>query len=316
MVGLGRMGGNMAERLRRAGHTVIGYDRSADSARDVDSLEALVERLAAPRAVWVMVPAGPPTYETVDALAGLLSAGDVIVDGGNSRYTDDIRHADDLAESGIGFVDCGVSGGVWGLTEGYALMCGGEKKHVEMLMPIFEALKPAGAAGFVHAGSVGAGHFAKMVHNGIEYGLMQAYAEGWELLETAEVVTDVRAVFQSWQAGTVIRSWLLDLAVRALDEDEHLDALSGFAQDSGEGRWTVEAAIDHAVPLPVITAALFARFASRQEDSPAMKMIAALRNQFGGHAVTAAAGSVSRGADAPGADAPQDGRTDPSATAR
>ena len=315
MVGLGRMGGNMAERLRRAGHTVIGFDRSAESGRDVDSLEQLVEKLTPPRSVWVMVPAGPPTYETIDTLAGLLASGDVVVDGGNSRYTDDIRHAEDLAKRGIGFVDCGVSGGVWGLTEGYALMCGGEPDHVEQLMPIFETLKPTGETGFVHAGRVGAGHFAKMVHNGIEYGLMQAYAEGWELLETTDLVTDVREVFRSWQTGTVIRSWLLDLAVRALDEDEHLGELRGYAEDSGEGRWTVQAAIDHAVPLPVITAALFARFASRQDDSPAMKMIAALRNPFGGHAVTAAAGSTEKGADAPGADADGE-RGRPDATAR
>jgi 6-phosphogluconate dehydrogenase len=285
MIGLGRMGGNMAERLRKAGHTVVGFDRSPQSKRDADSLEALVTALPTPRAVWVMVPAGPATYETVDALSELLEPGDVIVDGGNSRYTDDIRHAEDLAKKGIGFVDCGVSGGVWGLTEGYALMCGGETEHVEKLMPIFEALKPAGESGFVHAGKVGAGHFAKMVHNGIEYGLMQAYAEGWELLETTELVTDVREVFRSWQEGTVIRSWLLDLAVNALDGDEHLEKLRGYAEDSGEGRWTVEAAIDNAVPLPAITASLFARFASRQDDSPQMKMIAALRNQFGGHAV-------------------------------
>ena len=300
MIGLGRMGGNMAERLRRAGHTVIGFDRSPDSSRDVESLEDLVKRLPTPRAIWVMVPAGPPTYETIEALAELLESGDVIVDGGNSRYTDDIRHADDLKEHGIGFVDCGVSGGVWGLTEGYALMCGGEQEHVELLMPIFDALKPEGETGFVHAGKVGAGHFAKMVHNGIEYGLMQAYAEGWELLETTDLVTDVREIFRSWQSGTVIRSWLLDLAVRALDSDEHLEELRGHAEDSGEGRWTVQAAIDEAVPLPVITAALYARFASRQDDSPAMKMIAALRNQFGGHAVTARAGSDEK--MAPGAD--------------
>jgi 6-phosphogluconate dehydrogenase len=306
----------MVERLRQAGHTIVGVDRSPDSSRDVDSLEALVQALPAPRAIWVMVPAGPPTYETVDALTELLQPGDVIIDGGNSRYTDDIRHAEDLATSGIGFVDCGVSGGVWGRTEGYALMCGGEDEHVQRLMPIFDALKPEGDTGFVHAGKVGAGHFAKMVHNGIEYGLMQAYAEGWELLETTELVTDVREVFRSWQSGTVIRSWLLDLAVRALDDDEHLHELRGFAQDSGEGRWTVQAAVDHAVPLPVITAALFARFASRQDDSPAMKMIAALRNQFGGHPVTAAAGETEKGADAPGADAPQDGQSQPEATAR
>jgi 6-phosphogluconate dehydrogenase len=310
MVGLGRMGGNMAERLRRAGHTVVGYDRSPDSPREVDTLEALVDKLPTPRIVWVMVPAGPPTYETIEALGKVLEAGDVVVDGGNSRYTDDIRHAEDLAAKGIGFVDCGVSGGVWGLTEGYALMCGGDPQHVAVVQPVFDALKPEGDAGFVHAGKVGAGHFAKMVHNGIEYGLMQAYAEGWELLEATDIVTDVREVLRSWQQGTVIRSWLLDLAVRALDDDEHLGKLRGFAADSGEGRWTVQAAVDHAVPLPVITAALFARFASRQDDSPAMKMIAALRNQFGGHPVTSAAGSTEKGADAPGADATQHGRAD------
>jgi len=317
IIGLGRMGANMAERLRRGGHTVIGYDRAATSSRDVDSLEALVGRLPTPRLVWVMVPAGPPTYETIAELGKLLEPGDVVIDGGNSRYTDDIRHAEDLAKAGIGFVDCGVSGGVWGLTEGYALMCGGDAEHVALARPVFDTLKPAGDSGFVYAGAVGAGHFAKMVHNGIEYGLMQAYAEGWELLEATELVTDVREVFRSWQQGTVIRSWLLDLAVRALDSDEHLEKLRGFAEDSGEGRWTVQAAVDHAVPLQVITASLFARFASRQDDSPAMKMIAAMRNQFGGHAVTAAAGSQEKGADAPGADAPQgQSAGDPGAEAR
>jgi 6-phosphogluconate dehydrogenase len=302
MVGLGRMGGNMAERLRRGGHEVVGYDQSAAS-RDVESLEQLVQALAAPRVVWVMVPAGEATYTTVDALAELLEPGDVLVDGGNSRYTDDQRHAAELAPRGIGFVDCGVSGGVWGLTEGYALMCGGEQEHVAAVQPFFDVLKPEGDSGFVHAGKVGAGHFAKMVHNGIEYGLMQAYAEGWELMEATDVVTDVPAVVRSWQQGTVIRSWLLDLMVNALDEDPHLEQLRGYAQDSGEGRWTVQAGVDHAVPLPVITAALYARFASRQDDSPAMKVVAALRNQFGGHAVTSAAGSTDVGADSPGADA-------------
>ena len=285
MVGLGRMGGNMAQRLRQGGHTVVGYDRDA-GARDVDSLEALVAALPTPRIVWVMVPAGEPTYQTVDVLAGLLSAGDVVVDGGNSRYTDDQRHAVDLAGSQIGFVDAGVSGGVWGLTEGYALMVGGALEHVALVQPFFDVLKPAGDSGFVHAGEVGAGHFAKMVHNGIEYGLMQAYAEGWELLMATDVVADVPAVIKSWQTGTVIRSWLLDLMVNALDQDKDLSQLRGYAEDSGEGRWTVQAAVDHAVPLPVITAALFARFASRQDESPAMKVVAALRNQFGGHAVT------------------------------
>ncbi|MFC8721106.1 phosphogluconate dehydrogenase (NAD(+)-dependent, decarboxylating) [Kitasatospora sp. NPDC057198] len=284
LIGLGKMGGNMRERIRRAGHTVIGYDRNPDLA-DVDSIEQLVAKLEAPRVVWAMVPAGGPTQETVEHLAELLSPGDVVVDGGNSRWTDDVKHAELLAEKGIGFVDCGVSGGVWGLENGYALMYGGEAADVAKVQPVFDALKPEGDFGSVHAGKVGAGHFAKMVHNGIEYAMMQAFAEGWELLEAAPEVTDVREVFRSWQEGTVIRSWLLDLAVRALDDDEHLAKLKGWAADSGEGRWTVEAAIDHAVPLPAITASLFARFASRQEDSPQMKMIAALRNQFGGHAV-------------------------------
>jgi 6-phosphogluconate dehydrogenase len=232
-----------------------------------------------------MVPAGAPTQSVVDELGGLLSPGDTVVDGGNSRWTDDEKHAEELGAKGIGFVDAGVSGGVWGLQNGYALMVGGDKEHVERLHPIFEALKPEGPYGYVHAGKVGAGHFSKMVHNGIEYAMMQAYAEGWELLEKVASVDSVREVFRSWQEGTVIRSWLLDLAVNALDEDEHLDKLKGYAQDSGEGRWTVEAAVDNAVPLPTITASLFARFASRQDDSPQMKMVAALRNQFGGHAV-------------------------------
>jgi 6-phosphogluconate dehydrogenase len=287
LIGLGKMGGNMRERIRRAGHTVVGYDRNPDLA-DVGSLKDLVDGLQAPRVVWVMVPAGEATQATVDELGELLSPGDVVVDGGNSRWTDDEKHAEELGAKGIGCVDCGVSGGVWGLQNGYALMYGGEAEHVAKAQPFFDALKPEGDFGAVHAGKVGAGHFAKMVHNGIEYAMMQAYAEGWELLEAVDSVTDVREVFRSWKAGTVIRSWLLDLAVDALDKNEHLENLKGFAQDSGEGRWTVEAAIDNAVPLPAITASLFARFSSRQEDSPQMKLIAALRNEFGGHAVTAA----------------------------
>jgi 6-phosphogluconate dehydrogenase len=287
LVGLGKMGGNMRERLRNAGHTVIGYDTNPDKS-DVASLADLVNQLEAPRTVWVMVPAGDPTQHVIDRLGDLLKPYDTVVDGGNSRWTDDEKHAEELSKRGIGFVDAGVSGGVWGLKNGYALMVGGEKEYVDRLRPIFEALKPEGPYGFVHAGSVGAGHFAKMVHNGIEYAMMQAYAEGWELLEAVNSVDNVREVFRSWQDGTVIRSWLLDLAVNALDEDEHLENLRGFAQDSGEGRWTVEAAIDNSVPLPAITASLFSRFASRQDDSPQMKMIAALRNQFGGHAVESA----------------------------
>jgi 6-phosphogluconate dehydrogenase len=287
LVGLGKMGGNMRERLRNAGHTVIGYDTNPEKS-DASSLADLVNQLEAPRTVWVMVPAGEATQHVIDQLAGLLKPYDTVVDGGNSRWTDDEKHAEELSKRGIGFVDAGVSGGVWGLKNGYALMVGGEKEYVDPLRPIFEALKPEGPYGFVHAGKVGAGHFAKMVHNGIEYAMMQAYAEGWELLEAVDSVDNVREVFRSWQDGTVIRSWLLDLAVDALDEDEHLEELRGYAQDSGEGRWTVEAAIDNSVPLPAITASLYSRFASRQDDSPQMKMIAALRNQFGGHAVESA----------------------------
>jgi 6-phosphogluconate dehydrogenase len=296
MIGLGRMGGNMAERLRRGGHTVIGYDRDPD-VTDVGSLEELAQRLAPPRAVWIMVPAGDPTASTIHRLGELLSAGDVVVDGGNSHYVDDRVHGEHLAGKSIGFVDVGVSGGVWGLQNGYGLMVGGEDPHVKQLMPIFETLRPEGEYGFVHAGPVGAGHYAKMVHNGIEYGMMQAFAEGFELLEASGIVRNVPETFRSWREGTVVRSWLLDLADRALTDDPDLSRLKGYAQDSGEGRWTVQAAVDHAVPLPVITAALFARFASRQEDSPAMKMIAALRNQFGGHAVETAKGADSAGAD-------------------
>jgi 6-phosphogluconate dehydrogenase len=301
MIGLGKMGGNMAERLRRGGHDVVGYDRDP-AVSDVGSLADLVERLEAPRVVWVMVPAGDPTRATINQLRDLLSPGDLVVDGGNSHYKDDQRHAADLAEKGVGFVDVGVSGGIWGLENGYALMVGGAAEDVRRLEPIFATLRPSEQDGFVHAGPVGAGHFAKMVHNGIEYGMMQAFAEGWELLEASDVVTDVPGAFASWRHGTVIRSWLLDLMVRALDQDPDLSELKGYAEDSGEGRWTVQAAVDHAVPLPAITAALYARFASRQADSPSMKMVAALRNQFGGHAVASAEGQTGKGADAPGAD--------------
>jgi 6-phosphogluconate dehydrogenase len=226
MIGLGRMGGNMAERLRQAGHTVVGYDHHPD-VTDVSSLPELVERLKAPRAVWVMVPAGEATRATVDSLRDALEPGDVVVDGGNSHFKEDQEHAALLAERGIGFVDAGVSGGVWGLKNGYALMVGGSQDHVTHLMPIFESLKPEGEFGFVHAGEVGAGHFAKMVHNGIEYGMMQAYAEGWELLEASDLVKNVPETFRSWREGTVIRSWLLDLADRALDADPELAKLKG-----------------------------------------------------------------------------------------
>ncbi|MCM0675019.1 decarboxylating 6-phosphogluconate dehydrogenase [Micromonospora phytophila] len=283
LVGLGRMGGNMRERLRAAGHEVVGFDHNAELS-DVATLAELAEKLESPRAVWVMVPAGV-TDATIDELAGVLGESDIIIDGGNSRFSDDAPRAERLNERGIGYLDAGVSGGVWGRQNGYALMVGGAREHVERLMPIFEALKPAGEFGFVHAGPVGAGHYAKMVHNGIEYGLMHAYAEGYELLAKSELVTNVPGVFKSWREGTVVRSWLLDLLDRALDEDPELAELSGYTEDTGEGRWTVDEAVRLAVPLNVITASLFARFASRQDDSPAMKAVAALRQQFGGHAV-------------------------------
>ncbi|MGH3509707.1 MAG: phosphogluconate dehydrogenase (NAD(+)-dependent, decarboxylating) [Nocardioidaceae bacterium] len=285
LIGLGKMGGNMRERLRLAGHTVVGYDRNPDVS-DVPSLEELVAKLPSPKVVWVMVPSGDPTRETIKNLGDLLGEGDLVVDGGNSKWTDDQLNATMLGKKKVGFVDCGVSGGVWGLKNGYALMCGGSDENVAKIQPAFDALKPDGDSGFVHAGKEpGAGHFAKMVHNGIEYAIMQAYAEGWELLEKVNLVDNVTEVFDSWREGTVIRSWLLDLLVAALKEDTHLDQIAGYADDSGEGRWTVEAAIDNAVPMNAIAASLFARFSSRQEESPAMKAIAAMRNQFGGHAM-------------------------------
>ena len=303
LVGLGKMGGNMRERMRRAGLTVVGYDRNPEVS-DVDSLAALVEALPSPKVVWVMVPAGDATRATVTELAGLLSEGDVIVDGGNSRWTDDLANAEMLKEHNIGYVDCGVSGGVWGLDNGYALMYGGDADDIAKVQPAFDALKPEGDFGSVHAGKVGAGHFSKMVHNGIEYAIMQAYAEGWELLEKVELTDNVTEVFRSWREGTVIRSWLLDLMVAALDEDPGLSKISGYAEDSGEGRWTVEAGIENAVATPAITAALYARFVSRQDDAPTMKAIAAMRNQFGGHAVRTPA---PKGGDADGGAPDQSG---------
>ncbi|HEU4912501.1 MAG TPA: decarboxylating 6-phosphogluconate dehydrogenase, partial [Actinomycetes bacterium] len=248
--------------------------------------EDMVAALPSPKVVWVMVPAGDITRQTILKLGELLGEGDVVVDGGNSRWTDDAVHARALRQRGVGYVDAGVSGGVWGLDNGYALMVGGDKETVAKVQPAFDALRPEGESGFVHAGPVGAGHFAKMVHNGIEYGLMQAYAEGYELLTASDVVEDVPGVIKSWTQGTVIRSWLLDLLVLALEEDPKLAEIRGYVEDSGEGRWTIEEAINHAVPAPVMAAALFARFGSRQDDSPAMKAVAALRSQFGGHAVT------------------------------
>jgi 6-phosphogluconate dehydrogenase len=234
-----------------------------------------------------MVPHGQPTDDVINELEKHLVSGDLIIEGGNSRFSEDIRHAAQLAPKGIGYLDCGVSGGVWGLANGYGLMVGGDAALVEKAMPIFDALRPEGerAEGFVHVGDVGAGHYAKMVHNGIEYAMMQAFAEGYELLEKKEIIKDVHGTFAAWQRGTVVRSWLLDLLVLALEEDPNLSQIKGYVEDSGEGRWTVEEGIANAVPMPAITASLFARFTSRQDDSPAMKAVAALRNQFGGHAV-------------------------------
>jgi len=287
LVGLGRMGANMRERLQRHDIEVTGYDRNRE-VTDVDSLAELVSALPnGRRAVWVMVPAGEVTRSIVSELAKLLTTGDIIIEGGNSHYEEDKRHATELKKLGIDYVDCGVSGGIWGLENGYGLMVGGDTEVVNHLMPVFDALRPEGPReeGFVHAGPVGAGHFAKMVHNGIEYGLMQAYAEGYELLEAEDLIKDVPGTLKAWSRGTVVRSWLLDLLVKALAEDPALAQIDDWVEDSGEGRWTVDAAIDAAVPLPVISAALFARFSSRQTGSPAMKAVAALRQQFGGHAV-------------------------------
>ncbi|MFB1293946.1 phosphogluconate dehydrogenase (NAD(+)-dependent, decarboxylating) [Mycobacterium sp. pW049] len=286
LIGLGKMGFNMRERLRQGGHEVVGYDPRPEVS-DVASLEELAEKLPSPRVVWVMVPSGTVTDSTITALAEVLGDGDLVIDGGNSRYTEDEPHAKLLAEKGIAYIDAGVSGGIWGLTEGYGLMVGGSDADVARAMPIFDALRPPGPRedGFVHVGPVGAGHFAKMVHNGIEYALMTAYAEGYELLAAEDLVKDPQAVYQAWTNGTVVRSWLQQLLAKALKEDPNLAEISGYTEDSGEGRWTVEEAIRLRVPVPGIAASLFARFLSRQDDSPTMKAVSALRNQFGGHAV-------------------------------
>ena len=286
LVGLGKMGFNMRTRLRDGGHDVIGYDPRPEVS-DVGTLAELAAALSAPRVVWVMVPSGSITNQTISALAEVLDERDLVIDGGNSRYTEDAPHAKMLAQKGIAFIDAGVSGGIWGLTEGYGLMVGGSDTDVARAMPIFDTLRPPGPVedGFVHAGPVGAGHFAKMVHNGVEYALMTAYAEGYEMLAAEDLIKDPQAVYQAWTNGTVVRSWLQQLLAKALKEDPGLDQISGYTEDSGEGRWTVEEAIRLRVPVPGIAASLFARFLSRQDDSPTMKAVAALRNQFGGHAV-------------------------------
>lgn len=286
IIGLGKMGNNMRARLREKGLEVTGYDPNPD-VTDVPDLAALAAALPAPRVVWVMVPSGKITDDVIHQVAEVLSPGDLVIDGGNSRFTDDAVHAEFLAMKELRFVDVGVSGGIWGRENGYGLMAGGDAKDIELAMPIFDALRPEGPReeGFVHAGPIGAGHYVKMVHNGIEYALMQAWAEGYELLESSDLVHDVTGSFKAWQRGTVVRSWLLELLVKALEEDPDFEKIAGYVEDSGEGRWTVHDALDRAVPVPTISAAIFARFVSRQKDSPAMKAVAALRNQFGGHAV-------------------------------
>ena len=294
MVGLGRMGANMCQRLHNDGHEVIGFDLGAPARAALEdkgmataaSLEALVAKLSAPRICWVMVPAGGPTDDTVHTLAGLLSAGDIVIDGGNSNYKTAPVYAAELARAGIAFVDAGTSGGVWGLENGYCLMVGGDKDVVARAEPIFKTLAPVG--GYAHVGPVGAGHFVKMVHNGIEYGLMQSYAEGFEVMNSSEFDLDLHEIAGIWRYGSVVRSWLLELLHASFETDgPHLEKIKGYVEDSGEGRWTIHEAMAEDVPVPVITAALFARFASRQDESFAAKVNAALRNQFGGHAVRA-----------------------------
>ena len=294
MIGLGRMGANMTTRLLAGGHRVVAFDRSPDAvagavkggAAGAGSLAELVAALKAPRAVWVMVPSGDPTESTVHALGDALSKGDTVIDGGNSNYKDSMRRAGMLAPKGIQFVDAGTSGGVWGLKEGYSLMVGGEKAAVDRLRPIFETLAPAADRGWGHVGPSGSGHFVKMVHNGIEYGLMQAYAEGFEILRRKEDFgLDVSQIAEIWRDGSVVRSWLLDLTAAALKENPSLEGIAPWVADSGEGRWTVAEAIDLDVPAPVITLSLIARLRSRSQDSYADKLLAAMRNQFGGHAI-------------------------------
>ncbi len=291
MIGLGRMGANMTTRLIRGGHQVVAYDRdpaavqrsAGDGATGAGSLADLVTKLAAPRAVWIMVPSGDPTDSTIGELLGLLQPGDAIVDGGNSRWTDSKQRYLRCKDKGVAFVDAGTSGGVWGLANGYSLMVGGDDDAVKRVEPIFLTLAPPG--GYAHVGPSGAGHFSKMVHNGIEYGMLAAYGEGFEILEKSEYTFDLHQLASIWRYGSVVRSWLLELLELALKGDPELTKVKGWVADSGEGRWTVQAAIDEDVPAPVITASLMSRFVSRQEESFSAKVIAALRNEFGGHAV-------------------------------
>jgi 6-phosphogluconate dehydrogenase len=294
MVGLGRMGANMTTRLLRGGHQVVVYDRSDEAVRHaategatpMSSLEELTQKLTAPRAVWVMVPSGEPTEQTVQSLARLLSRGDTVIDGGNSNYKDTMRRAAMLKERGLHYVDSGTSGGVWGLANGYSLMIGGERSAVERLRPIFETLAPGKNEGWGHVGPSGSGHFVKMVHNGIEYGLMQAYAEGFSILKHKEEFgLDLAQVAEIWRSGSVVRSWLLDLTAAALAENPTMEGIAPYVSDSGEGRWTVAEAIDLDVAAPVITLSLIQRLRSRDAESYADRLLAAMRNQFGGHAI-------------------------------
>lgn len=290
-IGLGKMGMNMVTRLRRDNHRIVVFDRSADLVKQAEShgcvaaasLPDLIGKLTAPRTVWVMVPSGAPTEETVQTVAALLQPGDTVIDGGNTRFHDDVRRAADLKKKQLHYIDVGTSGGIWGLKVGYCLMIGGEEAAVKRLTPVFTTLAPEN--GWAHVGGHGAGHYVKMVHNGIEYSMMQGYAEGFELMSKSEYNLDLGRVADLWMHGSVVRSWLLELAVDALKDDPKLDKLKGFVQDSGEGRWMIADAIEKDVPVPTLTTALFTRFRSRQDQSFAEKMLAALRNAFGGHAV-------------------------------
>ena len=294
MVGLGRMGGNMAQRLLTGGHHIVAFDpqplavkaAEGNGADGASSLDELVSKLTAPRAVWVMVPDGAPTELTIKSLTELLSDGDMILDGGNSNFNDSIRRSKELAESGIEFMDVGTSGGVWGVTEGYSMMVGGSDEAFARIEPLIQTLAPSPTSGYGHVGPSGAGHYVKMVHNGIEYGLMQAYAEGFELMNAREdMALDMAQIAEIWREGSVVRSWLLDLTAAAFQEDGDLSGLAAYVDDSGEGRWTVQESVDLAVPIPVITAALQARFRSRQDQPFGAKILSAMRNQFGGHTV-------------------------------
>ena len=294
MVGLGKMGFNMTQRLLRGGHQVVGFAHSPRSIQAAEQIGAVgartlqeaVNKLGSPRIIWLMIPAGNPTFETIEDLTRQLSQGDIVIDGGNSYYKDSIKHAEMLEAKGIHFVDCGTSGGIWGLNEGYSMMIGGKPEVVESLRPIFETLAPAADRGWGYVGPHGAGHYVKMIHNGIEYGMMQAFAEGFSILKSREEFgIDLARVSKIWQHGSVVRSWLLDLAARALESDPTLSDIKPWVEDSGEGRWTVFESIDLAVPAPIITLALQMRFASRDDENYTARMLAALRNQFGGHAV-------------------------------